>query len=427
MTITGETNRVKKICIITTRHISYNPRVLKEADAFFNRGYAVTVVTINNDSRQHRFDREIMQNRRWTLKTVNFRRDEKAEKKYWLYLSLGQKNYTALSRITYRFGIAERAALKGFAALKKLALKQKADFYIAHHAEALGIAYAAAKANGGGFGFDAEDFHSGMNESAAVSIEDKLVAFIETKYLPRCTYLTAASKGIGEAYAKKYGLPLHSTILNVFPKENLQKNSSGGPVKFYWYSQVIGPNRSLETLLEAASLITLPFELHLRGSFHSDEYKKMLEAMIVQRNLGNKVFFHSPILAEHIITDAAQYDVGLALESGISVNRNICVTNKIFSYLMSGLAIVGTDTEGQKDIFKEFNQAVCICQQNNKADLVRAMNVFLQNPNDLVIAKEAARKAAMERFNWEAESERLIAGFEAELSQKGKKASLVAV
>lgn len=421
-----EVAQVKKICIVTTRHISYNPRVLKEADAFFQRGYRVTVVTVNNHADQFRFDCELMQNRAWSLKTVNFRKGEKSEKPYWLYLSLKQKIFALLGKATFQFGIAERAALKAFDALVKLAANEKADFYIAHHAEALGAAYKAAKVNNAGFGFDAEDFHTGMNESGTASKDDALIAYLEAKYLPHCSYLTAASKGIGEAYSSKYKIPLRNTILNVFPKEPVQVNEVNKPVRFYWYSQVIGPNRSLEALLEAASQIEQPFEIHLRGSFHSEAYKIKLERLIKKFKLAGKLFFHSPILAEHIIKDAAQYDIGLALESDVSVNRNICVTNKIFSYLMSGLAIVGTDTYGQKDIFEQFSDAVCLCRQNDTSDLARALRYFLEQPEKLSWAKKVARKAADERFNWEIESERLINGFEKTLNPETKLQSFVA-
>lgn len=408
---------MKKICIVTTRHISYNPRVLKEADAFFSKGHDVTVITVNNHAEQFRFDQELMQNRAWKLLTVNFRREEKNEKNYWLYLSLKQKLFGLFAKASFRFGIAERAALKPFDALAKLAAREKAGIYIAHHAEALGAAFKAAKQNGAAFGFDAEDFHTGMNESGRASKDDDLIAYLEAKYLPHCSYFTAASKGIGEAYAAKYGLKKGQTILNVFPTVAVAANKTAAPVKFYWYSQVIGPHRSLETLLEAAAQLAGGFQLHLRGSFHSDAYKKKLEQMVAEKKLNGKIFFHPPILAENLIADAAGYDVGLALEAAVSVNRNICVTNKLFSYLMSGLAVVGTDTEGQKEIFAQIPAAVKVCRMNDVESLANAMNSFLQNPGSLPEAKAAARKAAVNCFNWEREAEKLLRYYEGRVSQ----------
>lgn len=410
-----------KICIVTTRHISYNPRVLKEADALHRRGYDVTVVTVNNNLAQHRFDAELMQGRKWKLETVNFRKEVKAEKKYWGFLSLQQKFFLSLSKFSFRFGTAERAALKGYSALARLAAKQKADVYIAHHAEALGAAAAAAKTAGVSFAFDAEDFHTGMNEGENDGREEAMLTYLEAKYLPHCAYITAASKGIGEAYEKKYRLKKTTTVLNVFPTETVRRSETNFPVRFYWYSQVIGPNRSLETLLEAASAIDAPFELHLRGAYHSEGYKQQLQRLVNEKGLAGKVFVHAPILAEQIISDAANFDVGLALETDVSVNRNICVTNKIFSYLMAGLAIVGTDTYGQKDIFENFPGAVRICPQNSAAGLAEAMRYLIQHPDKLSAAKNEARRAAEERFNWDTESQKLFQLMEKVMTPAQKK------
>lgn len=409
---------VKKICIVTTRHISYNPRVLKEADAFSDKGYCVSVVTINNHYYQHQFDNEIMKTRLWKLRTVNFRKNVKAERLKWIYLSFKQKFYSFLTRFSWRFGFAERSVCRGFDELLKLALKENADFYLVHHPEALGIGYKAARTKNAKLGFDAEDFHTGMDESGFNKKNDQIISFIEKKYLPYCSYITAASKGINEAYGNTYGIKQGAVILNVFPKENLNLPIVHQPLRFYWYSQAIGPNRSLEIVMHAAAQIKEPFEIHLRGNFHSGAYKKLMYDLAHDLNLTEKVFFHEPILAGDIISDAAKFDVGLALESDVSVNRNICVTNKIFSYLMSGLAIIGTDTYGQKDIFTHFKEAVILCGMNDAADLAKAMLFFIRNNELLLKAKEAARKAADERFNWEYESEIFIDNFENTLGLK---------
>lgn len=395
---------MKKICIVTTRHISYNPRVLKEADALDAGGYQVVVVTINNNGRQAAFDQELMRSRKWRLRTVNFRREHRKERRYWLYLSLKQRLFRALAKITPRYGIAERAAEKAFDGLLRLARSERADLYIAHHPEALGAASAAAKSNKARFGFDAEDFHTGMEDPIAAV--NKIVGWLESKYLPSCDYLTAASKGIAEAYRDKYRLRLPEVILNVFPLEELPVRPSGNPIKFYWYSQVIGPNRGIELLLEAASRITEPFEIHLRGNLYSEDYKKGLRQRYAGHGLWDRIFLHEPILAADLIRDANSFDVGLALESDVSINRNICVTNKVFSYLMSRLFIVGTDTYGQKDIFTHFPAAVRVCKMNDPESLADAMRSCI-GTTAVWEGKTAAAEAAEQRFNWEMESAKL--------------------
>jgi glycosyltransferase involved in cell wall biosynthesis len=397
---------MKRVCIITTRHVSYNPRVLKEADTLHAAGYVVSVVTVNNHSRQRAFDEQLMSSRHWRLVTVNFRKDASEERLRWAYLSIKQRLFISLSRITHRFGIAERSAEKSFDGLVRMAKREKADLYIAHHPEALGAGARAAKAKKAKLGFDAEDFHTGMNEGPAPA--DSIVEFLERKYLPQCNYLTAASEGIGKAYAGKYGIEKPTTILNVFPREGVIPKKPNDSVKFYWYSQVIGPNRGLELLIEAAGRIKAPFELHLRGSLQNEEYRRRFNQLAGAAGIGEKIFYHEPILPEDIISDGSNFDLGLALESAVSVNRNMCVTNKVFSYLMSGLALIITDTYGQKDIFNYFPEVGRMCRMDDPEDLAAAMQFYIDHPEELLEAKKAARKAAETRFNWDIESKKLL-------------------
>ena len=399
---------IRRICIVTTRHISYNPRVLKEADALHAGGYEVSVVTIDNHDRLREFDRELMRSRGWRLKTVNFSKNK--EYASWLYLSLRQRVFGALTRLTFGMGFAERAAERAYDGLVRLAKKEDADLYIAHHAEALGAAWDAARCNGAKLGFDAEDFHTGMDEGGP-SKSTELVAWLEAKYLKKCQYITAASKGIAEAYASKYGIVLPQVILNVFPYEELPEKGVHSPVRFYWYSQVIGPYRGVELLLKAAAKIEDEgqFEIHLRGQMYSDEYREQLRKLVGRPGLWERIYFHEPIVADQIIREGNGYDVGMALESPVSVNRNICVTNKTFSYLMSRLFIVGTDTYGQKDIFGHFPDATRMCRAGDEEDLAAAMTWCIRNPGRLLEGKQAAGRAVKEAFNWEIESEKLLA------------------
>jgi glycosyltransferase involved in cell wall biosynthesis len=375
-------------------------------------------VTISNQDRQAAFDDQLMQRRKWALRTVNFRKERSGERRYWLYLSLKQRIFVFLSRTGYGGGIAERASEKAFDALTSLAAAEKAELYIAHHAEALGAAHRAARRNGALLGFDAEDFHTGMSESGGVTAQDKLVEYLERKYLPHCAYMTAASKGIGDAYRKKYGVKQPGTILNVFPFEELAAGKVGEPVRFYWYSQVIGPNRGIELLLEAAARIDLPFEIHLRGSLQSEAYREKLKTLCGETGLWGRVFLHEPILAERLIAEANGYDIGLALESDISVNRNICVTNKVFSYLMSRLVLIGTDTEGQKEMFTHFSGASRICRMKDAAALSAAMEYYIVHKDRLLEGKRAADAAVRETFSWELESKKLIGFIEEALCQR---------
>ena len=54
--------------------------------------------------------------------------------------------------------------------------------------------------------------------------------------------------------------------------------------------------------------------------------------------------------SEDMIRLSAEYDVGLALGTTRQPNRDLCLTNKIFSYLLAGNAVAATSTTAQKAI-----------------------------------------------------------------------------
>ena len=54
-----------------------------------------------------------------------------------------------------------------------------------------------------------------------------------------------------------------------------------------------------------------------------------------------------PASPDAMIDLARGYDVGLALEQATPLNRQLCLTNKAFTYILAGVAVAMTDTPGQ--------------------------------------------------------------------------------
>jgi glycosyltransferase involved in cell wall biosynthesis len=227
--------------------------------------------------------------------------------------------------------------------------------------------------------------------------------------------MTAASDGIGFAYSGKYDLPRPATVLNVFPLETVNgavatEADNPRPLSIYWYSQVIGPGRGLEEAVRALSLLQRPCELHLRGAFHGD-YGVRLTRLANELGVANRLFLHPPCAPDELVGVAMPHDVGLALEVDIELNRLICVTNKIFTYMNAGLAIVATNTPAQQSIMAQVRDAGVICRMNDPQSLADAINELSSTPERLIAAKQAARRAAVERFNWDVESRTLVNGY----------------
>jgi glycosyltransferase involved in cell wall biosynthesis len=280
--------------------------------------------------------------------------------------------------------------------------------------EALGAAYAASRKHNAFFAFDAEDFHSGELPDGRDAKQRARIEYLESKYLPLCDYITAASDGIADALAEKYNISRPEVILNVFPLEPLpsehqeRRTENQEPViKLYWYSQVIGPGRGLEETILALNKLYWPCQLHLRGQL-LDDFDTTLRGMAHESGSKGKLFLHQPAPPEDLVHLAAEHDIGLALETGESRNRLLCVTNKLFVYMLAGLAIVATDTPGQATIMNQAPGAGMTCHMRNPESLAEAIGKLISNPAKLAEGRKASRQAAEQRFNWDIEKKKLV-------------------
>ena len=100
----------------------------------------------------------------------------------------------------------------------------------------------------------------------------------------------------------------------------------------------------------------------------------------------------------------SNYDSGLALEDGrIDVNRNICLTNKIWSYLQSGLYILASDTDAQKEFIEQYNSHG-VCTSLNNMDFKNALKYIIENKK-FIREKRSVRYHEAQFSCWEIESE----------------------
>jgi len=301
------------------------------------------------------------------------------------------------------------------------AMRARADLYIAHYTGALVAAADAARANRALFGFDAEDFEAGSYPLAAgPSPMDRLIERFERQYLPRCSYVTAASPGIAEAYNAKYGIPLPTTILNVFPlaerPRELRAMPPDGPLRLYWFSQTIGLGRGLEDVIQAmGQLKGCNIELHVRGRW-AGGYKEALFSLATSVGvLHQQIYSHDPEPQGEMIRLAAIHDVGLALERKNNENHDLCIANKIFTYLLAGNAVIATATSGQQLIMKIIGDAGFSYEPGDVNALARGLRLWYENRNILQQARQKSWDWGTRSFNWDLEKKKLVQQIEAVL------------
>jgi hypothetical protein len=306
----------------------------------------------------------------------------------------------------------------------RAALNEPADLFIGHNLPALPAVVHAASRRGVRVGFDVEDFHSGMwLSSKGPSLSSRLAEYIERTFLPQCSYVTAASPGISSACVARYGIKMPTTILNVFPLSQRPKgfraHDPKAPLTLYWFSQVIGASRGLEDVVQAMALAsTKNIELHLRGEWQPG-YEKSLRQSATNAGLSPaQLVSHELAPPDDMIRLSAQYDVGLALEQPVSENRDICLTNKIFTYLLAGNAVIATATSGQQRLMSDMPGSGLCYKIGDVKTLGRQLREWEYDRTALENARLRAWQYGEQTYNWDIEQQTFVAAVEQALAAR---------
>lgn len=121
-----------------------------------------------------------------------------------------------------------------------------------------------------------------------------------------------------------------------------------------------------------------------------------------------------------MLSRIAEHDIGFAGEMQYCKNKEHTVSNKILHYLLAGLAVVASDTAGQREVQEQAKEAVRLYPAGDPQALARKLNMLLSSPEDLCRAKAAALAAAEHTFCWEICGRDLIASVTRALHHNGR-------
>jgi glycosyltransferase involved in cell wall biosynthesis len=389
------------ICIVSPGNLASNPRVLKEADALHEAGYAVTAVVCDYTEALRGFDDEIAASVGWKVVRVPRSASERP-------IGLLAGGVAKLAGTHTPVALAARAYGGPVAALARAARGVPADLYVGHYVAGLAAAGQAARHCGAMLGFDAEDLHTGEGTARQIG----LVQAIESALLPGCRHVTAAAPLIGQAYRTRYGVE-PTAVLNVFPLAMAPAKpgcAGQGVFRAYWFSQTVGLDRGLQSFIRAMARATMRVTLDIRGSNRWGHGDSLME---LARELGvaDSVRLLPMAAPQEMVRLAADYDIGLSLETDVSENRRVCLTNKIFTYLLAGVPVLLSNTPAQDALAPELGAAARVVSLADPVGIAAVLD-RLAAPDERSAAREMAWRLGRERYNWDVEKEALLGSVE---------------
>jgi glycosyltransferase involved in cell wall biosynthesis len=399
---------VAHILILIGGHLCNAPRPQKEAKTLANAGHIVTVKGAWFDPKFIQRDQHLLHNQPYRFQPyLDFQPSHRF--KNWQ-----ARSHSRIARECWQRFHWFSPNLLGYGASAMLdaARRTQADLTIVHSEVGLWVGHQLLK-EGLRVGVDFEDwFSEDLLPDARATRPISHLKTLEAHLMQTCRYCLTTSQAMAEAMAIAYHAPSPTVIYNAFPwadraeldgqindRRNLKLPS------LHWFSQTIGPGRGLETLLQALSHLKTPVEVHLRGNY-PDSSRQWLEPLIPDQ-WRDRLFIHPLVSNTELPSRIAEHDIGLALESPEIPSRNLTITNKLFQYLQAGLAVVATNTTGQKEIFEQFPSIGQLISSTDISGLARSLNHLCANPQALASSKAAALEAA-KALSWEQQHTHLL-------------------
>jgi glycosyltransferase involved in cell wall biosynthesis len=397
--------KTKKIILITSAQPSANPRLVKESKALLNANYHVTVIWCPISPWADSFDKDLFlqhPNIKWVKAGYHF---QKQPWGYW-YARIRQKSWQIIYRIIGNyFDAAIKSVVLFSQELKSATLKIQGDIFIGHNLGALPAIVSASKKFNANNIFDFEDFHRG--EYSVDAIEYKMIIDVENKYIPVVDTITTASPSITEAYRSIFPQKNYTDIHNVFPLSyaiDKIKHLPLKPLKLFWFSQYIGKKRGLENVIQAmAAFDQDDIQFTLLGSCTTD-IKNYFSSLAESFGLSHKqIIFLEPVKESQIVQIATDHHIGIASEFAHITNRDLCLTNKIFMYMLAGNAILFSNTKSQNMFHKSNKSIGFVYVQESSTSLTETLSNYLQYPQILTEHRSNALSLAKHKYNWDIE------------------------
>jgi glycosyltransferase involved in cell wall biosynthesis len=395
---------MSRLLIITNGPLARNPRVVKEADTLGRAGHDVTVLAVRNHAPSEIIDAELLRQAPYRRVTV----DTLPTTGRFSPAAFRQRLTHALARrATQTFGWQSPHTLGPAGALLAQARALPADLTLVHN-EVSHYVGLRLVAEGRRVSADIEDWHSEdllPQDRAARPL--RLIREIERRLLHEAVHTTTTSHALADALHSRYGGQRPHVISNSFPLQPAPIRSNDTLPSFFWFSQTLGPGRGLEHFLAAWTRTQQPSRLVLLGEARGGFDTQLLSRL--PPGFRSRVSFLPLVPPDELPGVIARHDVGLALEQAFIVNRNLTITNKIIQYLNAGLAVVASDTAGQREVLAHSPEAGIIVETHETAAFAAALDNLIADRVTLAARQRAARRLAERVYCWEQEAPRLLA------------------
>jgi len=297
----------------------------------------------------------------------------------------------------------------------------------AHDVNALIPAFLAARRTHASLIYDAHELWA---ERRAVLLQSttlrRLLKAVEGLLARRAAAVITVNPSIAELLQQQYRLSTCPTVLmhcqefaNPTHNDILRQEFDIPPdQRIVIYPGLFTTGRGLEQLIAAAPYLDHAV-IVLMGR---DALNGQLQAQITTQGLERRVFVRQPVPPEEVLHYVASADIGVMPTQSIDLSYHYGAGNKLFHYMMAGIPAAVSDQPEKRRIVETY-QIGAVFDQTDPQDIARVINKLLNDPETYAAISQRARQLARNQFNWQIESQKLLALYQQLIAPLNQEAS----
>ena len=237
-----------------------------------------------------------------------------------------------------------------------------------------------------------------------------LIRRVEGQGIRAAASVSCVCDGIGRELARTYSLGNQPIVIRNVPEFVQSPPAPPSDRIRVLYHGIVAPGRGLEEAIASVHLWKPEFHLTVRGPGDA-HYRKRLLSLIGSHRLADRVVLAEPVPMTHLVREAAQFDVGFFALPGNSLHNLYVLPNKLFEYIMAGLAICVSDLPEMAAVVQRYKLGVLMpsLTEHSIAASINALD------HDQITAYKSNARSASKTLNWGEERRKPIACCEAAL------------
>jgi glycogen(starch) synthase len=254
------------------------------------------------------------------------------------------------------------------------------DVVHAHDLDTLPAGWLLARRRSSRLVYDAHELYTGFDQDPP-RLWLALTRRLEGSLARRADRVVTVSDEIARALVLRYGLrtrPL--VVLNCPAIAEIHEVAPHDPPIRAIYQAASGPGRSLGDLPEVNGV-----EIHAR--------------VLGGGGVPKHVTAHDPVAPDQLINALEPFDVGLVIDAPETENVRLALPNKLFEYMMAGLAVAVPNAPAMASLVRAEGIGVVYEHGTLKSALMQ----LGEDRDALERMRRRARAAAVERYNAEAQ------------------------